>query len=169
MAIVMFYRRETAYADLFFLAALFLTYHPQNILTVKRTNACSRHNPDSCNCIQTETVSHNSMRYLPMLSLCAMVSMVLSPLMASLWTETGSGNANFSFFQGLFLSLILAVAIAEFAHQITTEMDGDSWCRLTLPDPWSIQYIHVWLHSSRNHHLVWALRFLRNALTSNAL
>lgn len=46
--------------------------------------------------------------------------------MSSLWVETGSGNANFSFFQGLFLSLISAVAIAEFAHQVTTEIDGES-------------------------------------------
>jgi GPI transamidase subunit PIG-U len=127
MAIVIFYRRETAYSDLFFLAALFLTHHPHNILAIKRSSICIKHHPDSCDCdcIQTEEVSHNSMRYLPMLSLCAMGSMVLSPLMASLWAETGSGNANFSFFQSLFLSLISAVAIAEFAHQVTTEMDGD--------------------------------------------
>jgi hypothetical protein len=127
MAIVMFYRRETGYSDLFFLTVMFLTYHPENILAISRSSTCIKHRPDSCNsgCIQTEEVSHNSMRYLPMLSLCAVGSMVLSPLMASLWAETGSGNANFSFFQSLFLSLIFAVAIAEFAHQVTTEMDGD--------------------------------------------
>lgn len=174
----MLFRRETAYADMCFLAALFLTHHPENVLAVTR-----REISRSSDC--GETMSHRTMRYLPMLSLCAMGSMVLSPLMVSLWTEAGTGNANFLFFQGLILFLLCTVAIAELALQIISEVDGDSWCNLKLLDSLhlNVSSIHavgviislgtIWLtrnaHISSDRNLCWVQACLTSHLSPHRL
>ena len=67
----------------------------------------------------------SNMKSLPLIGLAAVGTMVLSPLMMSLWTVQGSGNANFPFFQALVLWVFFALAIIEFSNQVMSEIDSD--------------------------------------------
>ena len=62
--------------------------------------------------MHTSVLQH--MRYLPWIALGVLVPVVLSPLMLSLWTVVGSGNANFLFFQGLCMWGFVALGLVEF-------------------------------------------------------
>lgn len=66
------------------------------------------------------------MKSLPLISLAAVSTMTLSPLMMALWTVQGSGNANFPFFQALALWTFFALAIIEFSNQVMSEIDSES-------------------------------------------
>lgn len=112
----MFFRRETSYSDICFLFSLFLTYHGDVILGEKRLLSSA--------CIE-ESGLQPHMKSLPLISLAAVSTMALSPLMMSLWTIQGSGNANFPFFQALILWVFFALAITEFSNQVMSEIDSD--------------------------------------------
>ena len=111
----MFFRRETSYSDICFLFSLFLTYHGDVILGNNRLLSSA--------CIESGLRPH--MKSLPLISLAAVSTMALSPLMMSLWTIQGSGNANFPFFQALILWVIFALAITEFSNQVMSEIDSE--------------------------------------------
>jgi hypothetical protein len=68
----------------------------------------------------------SKMRFIPFISLGIITPMIISPLMLSLWTTTGSGNANFLFFQGLMLWIFFALAIVEFTNETVREVDAVS-------------------------------------------
>lgn len=111
----MFFRRETSYSDICFLFSLFLTYHGDVILGENRLSSSA--------CIESGLQPH--MKSVPLISLAAVSTMALSPLMMSLWTIQGSGNANFPFFQALILWVFFALAITEFSNQVMSEIDSD--------------------------------------------
>jgi GPI transamidase subunit PIG-U len=111
----MFFRRETSYSDICFLISLFLTYHSSSIL---------RSNYQLSNASIASSLPSN-MKSLPLISLAAVSTMTLSPLMMALWTVQGSGNANFPFFQALALWTFFALAIIEFSNQVMSEIDND--------------------------------------------
>ena len=54
------------------------------------------------------------MRNLPLIVMGIAVPALVSPVMFSLWTIRGTGNANYFFFQGLCLWLFSAFFIVEF-------------------------------------------------------
>lgn len=111
----MFFRRVTSYSDICFLFSLFLTYHGDVILGNNRLLSSA--------CIESGLQTH--MKSLPLISLAAVSTMALSPLMMSLWTIQGSGNANFPFFQALILWVFFALAITEFSNQVMSEIDSE--------------------------------------------
>ena len=111
----MFFRRETSYSDICFLISLFFAYHGDSI--------CGGNCQLSGACIASS--SQSNMKSLPLISLAAVSTMALSPLMMSLWTIQGSGNANFPFFQALILWVFFALAIIEFSNQVMSEIDTD--------------------------------------------
>lgn len=65
-------------------------------------------------CRHTQVVK--GMRHVPLICAGIVVPIVVSPLMASLWVDYGTGNANYCFFQGLCLWLFCAFGIAEFTN-----------------------------------------------------
>jgi hypothetical protein len=114
MAIVLFFRRETSLSDIIFLIAMFLTQHSDTIFIDENRKENPIKNPKN---------SESKMRFLPFISLGIITPMIISPLMMSLWTTTGSGNANFLFFQGFMLWIFFALAIIEFTNETVREID----------------------------------------------
>lgn len=53
-------------------------------------------------------------RYKSWIYAGVLIPFVLSPLMIRLWYVTGSGNANFLFFQGLIMWVFLGLGIIEY-------------------------------------------------------
>lgn len=68
-------------------------------------------------------VSIQGMRLLPLITLGIAVPMVVSECMLGLWTRTGTGNANYLFFQGLVMWVFLALAIIEFTNATIREIN----------------------------------------------
>ncbi len=58
--------------------------------------------------------SFASAKYLPVILLCLFVSICLSPMMLNQWTNIGTGNANFLFFQGVVVLVAMALGVVEF-------------------------------------------------------
>lgn len=71
-------------------------------------------------CISLLFMRHESivlkMRYKAIIAIGLIITCVLSPLMHFMWVQTGNGNANFLFFQGLALWIVAALGIIEFVR-----------------------------------------------------
>jgi hypothetical protein len=96
VAIIFYFRQDTDVADIFFLIALAVSRHPA---TVAR------------------------MRYIPTILLGIVAPCVLGGAMKSLWLRTGTGNANYLFFQGLALWVFFALAVLEFTAATIREIE----------------------------------------------
>lgn len=119
LATVIFYRRETSFADIVFLAGLVITYHSESVFGTSRKDRMT-----FSGCIKSIS-EPNGMRFLPIILLSTCVPLILSPLMMSLWMQTVSGNANFPFFQGLIFWVFFAFTIIEFANQTVREIESN--------------------------------------------
>ncbi len=56
------------------------------------------------------------MRFLPLILFSVVTTAVISPLMLSLWIQSGSGNANYLFFQGWVMCIFIALYITEYLN-----------------------------------------------------
>lgn len=117
MAIVIFYRRETSFSDIVFLAGLIITYNSESVFGTSRKG--------SIDFLAKNETKQNGMRFLPIILLSTFVPLILGPIMMSLWIQTVSGNANFPFFQGLIFWVFFALTIIEFANQTVREIESD--------------------------------------------
>ena len=114
----MFFRRETSFSDIIFLAALFLVQHANTIFSNKNKKE------KDLEPLEKLENPKSKMRFVPFISLGIISSMVISPLMMYLWMAIGSGNANFLFFQGFALWIFFALAIIEFTNETVREIDS---------------------------------------------
>ncbi len=55
-----------------------------------------------------------AIQHLPLIAIIVTVCSIISILTLYMWIEVGNANANFLFFEGLVLWVILAVGIVEF-------------------------------------------------------
>ena len=60
------------------------------------------------------------MNYKPIVLVGLVLAAVMSPVMMHLWVSTGTGNANYVFFQGLFMWLMYALGILDFCRAYST-------------------------------------------------
>ncbi len=65
-----------------------------------------------------------TMRRIPLICFCIVLTVCLSLLTAQLWLQQGTGNANFLFFQGLVLWIACAVGIVEFVRSVVVSLEG---------------------------------------------
>lgn len=88
LMMVLFLRRSNNYVDIMLL--LLLPLRTANVLT--------------------------RMRFLPVIFFSVVTTAIISPLMLSLWIQSGSGNANYLFFQGWVMCIFVALYITEYLN-----------------------------------------------------
>ena len=91
ISIVVLYRKESTAADVFLLLCLYMRGHG-----------------DIC----------RKMKYKTVILLSIVCPLIVSPTLLRMWVSTGTGNANFLFFQGLAMSIACCLGIAGFLNAL---------------------------------------------------